>query len=517
MTFDPATLQVIWGRLVATVDEAAATLVRTSFSTIVRDSNDYACVITDATGRSLAQSSLSIPSFIATLPRTVRAMLERFPAETLAPGDILVTNDPWLGTGHLPDLSMAVPLFRDGRLVAFAATAAHLPDIGGRIRSPDARELFEEGLRIPISKLVSAGTVNEQLVELIEANVRVPMQVIGDIWAQASANHRAGTSLQTLLDDYALNDLVELASEIHGRSERAMRKAITELPDGSYEFEVRGDGVTEPIVIHIAVRVHGDSLEVDYTGTSAQIPFALNVVPAYTFAYTAFALKCVLDPHLPNNEGCFGPISVTAPLGSILNPVAPAPVGARALTGHLLPPAVFGALHGAVPDRVQAASGSPLWAIQMAGEEPEGRYAGLFFFNGGQGASSRRSGVHCLSFPSNMASTPVEVIERNLPLRVIEKSLRNGSGGSGANAGGMGQTLRLQHIGKGSASLAFMAERIKNPAFGLAGGGSGATGRVLLNGSEIDPKARFHLNPGDELLCQTPGGGGYGVPATNDF
>lgn len=512
MNVDPATLQVIWGRLVAAVDEAAATLVRTSFSTIVRDSNDYACVLTDAAGRSLAQSSLSIPSFIATLPRTVRAMLKRFPAQTLEPGDVIVTNDPWLGTGHLPDLSMAVPIFHGGKLVAFAATAAHLPDIGGRIRAPDARELFEEGLCIPITKLVSAGDVNAQLVEMIEANVRVPMQVLGDIWAQVAANHRSSSSLRTLLNDYGLNDVSALADEVHGRSERAMRRAILALPDGEYPFEVLGDGAHEPIRICVNVKVRGDSLSVDYSGSSCQVPYALNVVPAYTFAYTAFALKCVLDPQLPNNEGCFAPIEVSAPLGSILNPRRPAPVGARALTGHLLPPAVFGALHAAVPDRVQAASGSPLWGIQLAGEEPTGRYAGLFFFNGGQGASARQAGAHCLSFPSNMAATPAEVIERDLPLRVDEKSIRLGSGGTGRLPGGMGQTLRLTHVGEAGASLSFLAERIRNPAFGLAGGGAGARGRVTLNGREIDPKARFQLNPDDELVCETPGGGGYGQP-----
>jgi len=517
VNIDPASLQVIWGRLVATVDEAAATLVRTSFSTIVRDSNDYACVITDVAGRSLAQSSLSIPSFIATLPRTVRAVLERYPAESLAPGDVIVTNDPWLGTGHLPDLSMVVPIFRGSRLVAFAATAAHLPDIGGRIRAPDARELYEEGLRIPITKLMAAGRVNAQLVELIEANVRVPLQVMGDIWAQTSANNRSGASLLALMDDYGLDELTDLAAEIHGRSERAMRSAILAIPDGEYPFEVLGDGMEEPIRIRIAVLVRGDSLAVDYSGSSAQVPYALNVVPAYTFAYTAFALKCVLDPRLPNNEGCFSPLTVTAPPGSILNPHAPAPVGARALTGHLLPPAVFGALHAALPGKVQAASGSPLWGIQLAGEEPSGRYAGLFFFNGGQGASSRRPGAHALSFPSNMAATPVEVIERNVPLRVLEKSLRRDSGGAGRNQGGTGQVLRLLHVGSSSASLSFMAERTKQPAFGLGGGGDGACGRVVLNGEEINPKFRFQLRPGDELTCETPGGGGYGEPVDSEL
>lgn len=296
MTFDSVTLQVMWGRLVATVDEAAATLVRTAFSTIVRDSNDYACVLTDTRGRSLAQSSLSIPSFIATLPRTVGAMLERYPLSDLRPGDVIVTNDPWLGTGHLNDLSMAVPIFREGSIVAFAASAAHLPDIGGRIRAPDASELFEEGLLIPITKLVDAGQINSQLVELIEANVRVPLQVMGDIWAQAAANHRAGTSLLALMGDYSLPDLEELAAEIHNRSEAAMRKAIRAVPDGKYSFTVAGDGMSAPIQIQIQIEVAGDTIHVDYSGSTSQVPHALNVVPTYTFAYTAFALKCVLDP-----------------------------------------------------------------------------------------------------------------------------------------------------------------------------------------------------------------------------
>lgn len=516
MTFDSVTLQVMWGRLVATVDEAAATLVRTAFSTIVRDSNDYACVLTDTRGRSLAQSSLSIPSFIATLPRTVGAMLERYPLSDLRPGDVIVTNDPWLGTGHLNDLSMAVPIFREGSIVAFAASAAHLPDIGGRIRAPDASELFEEGLLIPITKLVDAGQINSQLVELIEANVRVPLQVMGDIWAQAAANHRAGTSLLALMGDYSLPDLEELAAEIHNRSEAAMRKAIRAVPDGKYSFTVAGDGMSAPIQIQIQIEVAGDTIHVDYSGSTSQVPHALNVVPTYTFAYTAFALKCVLDPQLPNNEGCFAPIEVSAPLGSILNPRRPAAVGARALTGHLLPPAVFGALHSALPRRVQAASGSPLWGIQLAGEEPTGTYAGLFFFNGGQGASASQPGADCLSFPSNMAATPVEVIERTMPLRVVEKSIRRGSGGAGVNPGGRGQNLSLKHVGRAPASLTFMAERTKHPAFGLAGGEAGATGQVLLNGVEIDPKSRYRLQPGDELVCRTPGGGGYGSLGSSD-
>lgn len=510
MRFDSITLEVVWSRLVSLVDEAAANLVRTSFSTVVRESNDYACVVTDKNGNSLAQSSLSVPSFISTLPQTVKEMLKVFPADELKDGDVLITNDPWLGTGHLPDINIAMPIFLDNELIGFSASVAHSPDIGGRIRSPEAKEIYEEGLRIPISKLLIEGEQNETLVNIIKQNVRVPDMVMGDIWAQITANNSTKKGLLELMKEYHLRNIEELAEVIQQQSENAIRKEIKKVPDGVYTYEVDGDGFEDPIKIKMKMEIKDDEVYVDYEGTSRQVKRALNVVPAYTFAYTVYPIKCVLSPNIPNNEGCFKPIKVKAPKGSILNPDFPASVGARAMTGHLLPPAIFGAFSTVVPNQVQAASGSPLWAVHMAGEDKGKRYASVFFLNGGQGASNNKDGYHCLSFPSNVSATPVEFLEKNFPIKILEKSLRKDSGGEGKTRGGFGQKLVVKHVGDSPSDISFMAERIDNPAFGLLGGGDGGRGRVLINETEINPKDRYVLHPGDILTLETPGGGGFG-------
>ena len=511
--YDPITLQILWGRLIATVDEASATLVRTSFSTVVRESNDFACVLLDARGRSLAQSTASVPSFIGTLPVTVRHFLEEFPPETLEPGDVLLTNDPWMGTGHLPDISVGRPVFRDGRLVGFAASVAHAPDIGGRIRSPDAREVFEEGLRLPILKLMKAGKPNEDLLKLIEYNVRVPDMVVGDLMAQVAANDMSARRLLQMMDEHGLNDLEELASEIHGYSEAAMRQAISQVPDGVYRYGFQTDGFEKPLTVQIEVRVDGDTVDVDYAGSSPQVDRALNVVPNYTYAYTAFAIKAALSPDIPNNEGGFRPISVHAPEGSIFNPRFPAAVGGRAVMGHFLPAAVFGALAQIVPEKVQAASGSPLWCMNVSGLDERGRrVATMFFVNGGQGASAHKDGISCISFPSNMSNTPIEVLEHTAPVEIEEKRLAEGSGGKGRRTGGMGQQVAVRIRSQGPATIAFLADRTKFPAFGLEGGYEGALGSITLNGRPLDPKRIHVVQPGDLVVLSTPGGGGFGKP-----
>jgi N-methylhydantoinase B len=512
-SYDAITLQILWSRLIAIVDEASATLVRTSFSTIVRESNDYACVLLDVQGNSLAQSSLSIPSFISTLPLTVKQFLARYPAETLEPGDVLMTNDPWIGTGHLNDINIALPVFYKDRLVAIAASVAHAPDIGGRLRSPDNRELFEEGLRIPICKWMKGGQANEDVWDFIASNVRVPDLVLGDLKAQLAANEISARRLTELMGEQGIEDVSELAGAIQSISESDMREAIRAIPDGVYRHEVWMDGYAEPLVIRLELTVSGGEITCDYSGSSPQVDRALNVVPNYTFAYTAFPIKCVVSPDTPNHEGCFRPLSVRAPEGSLLNPRFPAAVGARASVGHYLPVAVFGALAEVVPERVQAASGSPMWCLHLSGlDQRERRFAGVFFYNGGQGASAGKDGNSCLSFPSNLSSTPTEVIEHVFPVVLERKELTPGSGGPGMQRGGLGQTLAVRIESSGPLSAAFMTERTKFPAEGLAGGRPGSLGRVLLNGSPINPKESRLLHPGDLLEISTPGGGGFGDP-----
>jgi N-methylhydantoinase B len=511
--FDPFLLEILWNRLVAIVDEAAATLIRTSFSTVVRESYDFSCVLTDRAGHSLVQASLSIPSFIGTLPKTVKHFLRKFPADTLRPGDVFITNDQWLGTGHLPDVNVAKPIFRGDELVAFAASVAHAPDIGGKIRAPDAREVFEEGLQIPMMRLYHAGQPNESLIELIRYNVRVPDQVMGDLDAQLSALAVMERRLLALMDEHGLEDVDELAATIQGLSEQTMRRAIAALPDGDYEHELKTDGLAVPVTVTMKMTVAGDAIHIDFGGTSDQVDRALNVVPAYRDAYTVYPLKCALAPSIPNNEGIWKPITIDAPEGSILNPRYPAAGGTRVLVGHYLTTLVLGALARALPDRVIAATGSPVWCVNMAGAGRRGqRFAAMFFINGGLGAAARRDGPSCLSFPSNVSNTPVEIMETVAPIRVLEKRLLPDSGGPGASRGGLGQVLRFQNLSARPMTASFLAERTRFPATGLFGGGAGGLGGVRIDGKPVDPKITHTIEPGGTVEMTAPGGGGFGDP-----
>jgi len=509
-TIDPITLEISWTRLISMVDEAAANLVRTSFSTIVRECNDYAVVLTDAQGRLLAQSSYSIPSFICTLPLTVRHFIAKYGDDGFKPGDVMITNDPWLGTGHLPDVNIAVPIFHKGRLVAFAASVAHVPDIGGRLRSPSNREVYEEGLRITPMKLVEDDAPNETLLTIIQDNVRVNAEVMGDIWAQVSCDRSLAQRLGEFLDEVGI-DLTELGEIMYARADQAMREAISNVPDGEYFNKAAIEGSDGDIVLKCRVVVQGDEIAVDYEGSSAQVAQAINVVPCYTFAYSAYALKCLLAPDIPNNDGSFLSVSTTAPLGSILNPRFPASVGARAMTGHLLPPLIMGALSEVMPGNVQAAPGSPLWAVQLAGSHEGKGFATTFFLNGGQGASEGRDGIPTLSFPSNLANTPIEVLEARCPIKIVRKEIRRGTGGEGRWKGGDGQVFEFRIVADAPVTVSFMANRTDHAAPGLNGGSAGAPGRLLADGKPLDPRLVSVLPPGTVLRLETPGGGGFGV------
>ncbi len=513
---DAITLELIWTRMISIVDEAAASLVRTSFSTIVRESNDFACVLTDASGQSLAQATDSIPSFINTVPRTIRHFLAEYPVDTLRPGDILITNDIWMGTGHLPDITVAKPLFRGGRLVGFAGSVAHAPDIGGRQRSADAREVFEEGLQIPVMKVMTEGAMDRTFERILRKNVREPDQVMGDLYAQFTALQLIETRVGALMAEQGLDTLEDVAAEIHGRSETAMREAIRRVPEGTYRQSAISDGFAEPIVLEMAMTVKDGRITVDFAGSAAQVPMSINVCLAYTAAYTSYGVRAVLLPNVPNNEGVLRPIEVVAPSGSILNSQPPAAGGARALIGHFLPMMVIRALADAMPERVIATVGSPLWCVNLSGARPGGgSFANVFFMNGGYGASHRRDGMNVLSWPSNISSTPVEMIEQISPLRVQYRRLRADGGGAGRYRGGTGQEIKFSNHSAGPISVSFLAERTRPQAAaaGLAGGESGAPGEVLIDGKRSDPKTRHVVAPGGTIELRTPGGGGFGPPA----
>jgi N-methylhydantoinase B len=511
--FDAIELELFWRRLISIVDEAAAALVRTSFSTLVRESYDFSCVITDAAGQSLVQATESIPSFIGTLPSTVKHFLRLFPPEHLMPGDVLITNDLWLGTGHLNDITVAKPIFCGGRLVAMSAATAHAPDIGGKIRSPEPREVFEEGLQIPPWKLMRAGHVDATLVALLRQNVRTPDQTVGDLWAQVVALELMESRLFAMMAEAGLHDLTALAAEIQGRCEAAMRGAISALPDGTYCSDLETDGLNDHrIKLRMSLRVHGDSITVDYTGTDPQVDRAINCALCYTYAMTMYGIKVCISPTLPNNEGGWRPISLITPPGSIVNPLFPASGGSRMLIGHYLPMLVFGCLGQVVPERVIAACGSPMWGMNQSGIRLDGQpYANMFFFNGGMGASRERDGQNCLSWPSNVSSTSIEISEHIAPLRFHHKRLRPDSGGVGRHRGGLGQEILMESRSNSPIAVSFLAERTVVPAFGIEGGGAGAVGELRINGAWVDPKRQYLLHNGDQVLLRTPGGGGHGA------
>src|SRR6516162_5747774 len=379
--FDAVTLEILWRRIISAVDEVAKALRRTSFSTLVNESNDFACVLTDARGQSLAQNTESIPSFIGTLPVTVKEFIREIGLDNMRAGDVLVTNTPWIATGHLNDITVAKPIFRRGRIIAFAASTAHAPDIGGKVRSVEPREVFEEGFHIPVMKLLSEGVPDRTLLKLLRAGVRTPDQTEGDLWAQVTGLNLLERRLGELMREYALKDLESFADAILGRCERAMRAAIAAIPDQTYTYQFQTDGLAQPFTYRIAITVEGERIRVDYAGTSPQADRAINCTMTYTFAMTAYALKCALLPGLPNNDGIFRCIEVAAPQGSLVNPRFPAAVGGRMATGHYLPVAVFGALAPVLPGRIIAASGSPLWSMIVTGVRATGQtYANVFFF-----------------------------------------------------------------------------------------------------------------------------------------
>ena len=512
--FDAVELELLWRRLISLVDEAAAALVRTSFSTLVRESYDFSCIVTDAAGQSLVQATESIPSFIGTLPETVKHFLKFFPPETLNPGDVLITNDIWLGTGHLPDITVAKPIFRHGKLVAFSASTAHAPDIGGKIRSPEPREVFEEGLQIPPLKLMRAGEADETLVAILRKNVRTPEQTMGDLWAQVVALDLMEERLHILMEQAGLDDLAALAAEIHARCEVAMRSAIAALPDGTYSSELQTDGLMDkPVTLKLSLTIEGDRIIADYTGTDAQVDRAINCALCYTYAMTMYGIKVCTSPNLPNNEGAWRSISIIAPEGCIVNPVFPASGGSRMLIGHYLPMLVFGCLGQIVPERVMAACGSPMWGMNQSGVNAQGKpYANMFFYNGGMGANMRGDGISCLSWPSNVSSTAIEITEHIAPLRVHYKRLRPDSGGPGRHRGGLGQEIALESRSETPIAVSFLAERTISPAFGIEGGKAGAPGVLRINGDKVDPKKQYVLSRGDTVILATPGGGGHGDP-----
>lgn len=517
MRLAPGQLEVLWSRLAAAADEQAAALVRTSFTPIVRDSGDLSAAVFDRLGRMIAQAVTGTPGHINSLASSMEHLLARFPDSR--PGDVLITNDPWLSSGQLNDFTVVTPVFVDEDLVGYVGSTCHAIDIGGRGLSADASEVYEEGLRVPPTRLYEQGEPNHQLHELIEANVRMSRLVLGDLHAQVVGNEVGARAVAQLVREFGLGDLQALADDVIDRSERALRRAIRDVPDGRYTSEVLTDGIGDtPVRICCAVVVEGDALTVDYAGSSPVSDRGINVVLNYTAAYTTYAVKCGLAPHVPHNAGTFRPLHVTAPEDSILNAPFPAAVAARHVVGQFLPFAVLEALAPVVPHARMAQGSGNVWLTTVRGHEPDdSEFVTVFFASGGTGARPDRDGMSATSFPSGIATTPVEIVETTSPVVIEEKSLRDGSGGTGAQRGGLGQRIRVSVRGDRPWRISCLADRRHHAARGIDGGGDGARGGFIAHdGTTPDPKFTTEVPADGTVTLDLPGGGGFGEPAGRD-
>ena len=523
--FDPITLEILWRRLLSIVDEADSTVARTAFSSLLRDAHDYTCMFTDRKGRELAQGTFATPGQSGAMALGIKNLVNQLPNDSYKPGDIFITNDPWALAGHLNDVCVMSPIFYKGRLAAFTACVFHHSDIGGRVAS-DNHEVFEEGLFVPLVKLYDGGVPNESVMEMIRWNVRTPDEVTGDIRSQIAANHVCAQKIEQMLEDNNLDSLDDLADEIIGRTEKSMRDAIEQVPDGVY----RAEGIVEQmegqddIVIKAAVEVKGSDIIVDLDGTSGQVGWGGNVVYNFTYAYVHMAIKSMFDPEIPNNDGTAVPISMKAPEGSVVNCKFPAAVAARLQIGHFLTEIIYRALASALPDRVIAASGgTPATMNVMYGKRRDGQpFHSVRIRGGGMGAGSSMDGHYVAIFPANGANTPVEILESDTPLIVERRELLPDSGGPGKMKGGLGRRVVLkipddEYAPIPPVNLGMQSGRFRYPPQGLFGGKSGSKAQFLVNGEPGNPYGLTLLKPGDVVTMDAAGGGGYGDPLKREM
>ena len=515
--------QVMWNRLLSVVEEQAQTLIRTAFSTSTREAGDVSAGVFDLEGRMLAQAVTGTPGHINSMARAVVHFLDVFPPHGMKEGDAYITNDPWKGTGHLHDLTMVSPTFRDGRIVALFACTSHLVDIGGLGMTPDSRQIYHEGLFIPIMPLMQEGRMNEWLLNLIRANVREPIQVEGDIYALVACNETGSRRLIGMMDEYGLDTLDELGAHIIGESRRAMAEAINRLPKGTWHNAMRIDGYEEPIDLVASLTIGDGEIVVDFTGSSGVSDRGINCPLCYTEAYTSFGVKCVVGPSIPNNAGTLDAIKVSAPENTIVNPPPPCAVVCRSTVGHMLPDVVFGCLHQALPDTVPAEGTSNLWNLPLsAGHGITGRAGRNFtsfhtmsFHSGGAGARPRQDGLSATPYPSGVRNVPVEITEAITPLVFWKKELRPDSGGAGGQRGGLGQVMVISSREAAPFGIAARYERVHFPPRGREGGADGGAGRLSLASGKVLRNKGYQLVPeGDRLVVEMPGGAGYGDPMT---
>ena len=515
--------QIVWSRLLSVVEEQARTLVRTAFSTPVREAGDLSAGVFDVSGRMLAQAVTGTPGHVNAMAASVGCFLRDHPPDTLREGDVLVTNDPWEGTGHLNDFTVVTPAFLRGRLVALFAATSHIADVGGRGFGADANQVFEEGIRIPIGYLIRAGEVDATLMRMVRANVREPDVAQGDLYSLAACNETGCERLAAMMTEFGLDSLDDLAEKIVTASRRAMRERIRALRPGTYRHRMTIDGYDRDLELVCALTVTPDGIHIDFDGTSPQSPYGINVPETYTRAYASFGVRCVVGPQVPNNAGSLSAIEVTAPVGCLLNAPPPAAVSARHSIGQMLPDVVLGALGQAMPPgSVPAEGASCLWnPVIMGGQGLAGSYgygdAEPFvvnpFHTGGTGARPGKDGLSATAFPSGVRSTPIEITETVAPLIFWRKEYIPDSGGPGEHRGGLGQVMEISHAAGAAFAVSKMFERVRNAARGRDGGGAGAPGRVYIPGAgELRVKGREIVPPAHRIVLETPGGGGLGDP-----
>ena len=511
-------MQVMWNRLIAVVEEQGQTLLRTAFSPIVRECGDLSAGVFDLDGRMLAQAVTGTPGHVNSMAAAVNHFIRHFPLETMAEGDIYITNDPWMGTGHLNDFTLTTPCFRRGRLVALFSCTSHLTDVGGVGTGPDGTDVHMEGLYIPMLALAKEGRIDQTLMSLIRSNTRQPVETEGDVYSLAACNDIGCTRLVEMMDEFGNDDLGELAEFICSRSRAAVLDQIGKLPKGVYHNSMTVDGFDAPIELVARLTIADDGIRVDYDGTSPVQRKGINVPVIYTAAYTCFGLGCVIAPEVPNNAGSLSPYHVTAPAGSVLNAPYPCAVNARHIVGQMLPDVVFGCMAQVVPERVPAEGASCLWNLTVRGKTDRGSNDSKLFTitavtNGGTGARPVKDGLSATAYPSGVKGTPVEITETVAPLIFRRKEFRPDTGGAGRQRGGLGQVLEIESAIGADFELLAAFDRIDHPARGRQGGGNGAPGGVrLASGKVLRGKGVQTVPAGERLVIHTPGGAGFGDP-----
>ncbi len=518
--------QIQWNRLIAVVEEQAQTMIRTAFSTTVREAGDLSAGIFDLDARMLAQAVTGTPGHVNSMMESVGHFLKKFPVAGMKAGDHYITNDPWLGTGHLHDLTVVTPAFRRGKCVGLFANTAHIIDIGGLGMGPEGRSVFEEGLYIPIVKCFDQGTPNETFFDFIRAGSRTPVELEGDIYSLCACNDAGAKRLVEMMDEFRMDSLDPLAEYIFDSSLKATLAEIEKLPAGTYKAQITSDGYEAPVTVHAAMTIHNDRIVVDYAGTSGFSGRGINVPAAYCRAYSCFGIKCVVAPEIPNNWASLSPFIMEIPDTCILNAPRPYPVSVRHVVGQLLPDLMMGCLHQAVPSRVNAEGSSCLWnpplrgGSQVSGQHAEVEDFEVITFNsGGTGARPTKDGLSGIAFPSGVRTMPVEATENVASVIFWEKQLRPDSAGPGRTRGGFGQTMIVGCKNEAEFAVNAIFDRVANPPKGREGGLNGAAGWVGLNdanGTVLRTKGFQIVPKGRRLVLHLPGGGGMGDPKARD-